>query len=168
MNKLVSDTLETALNERIKVEMDSAQIYFAMGTWCRYNGFNNVADFFFTHGNEELTHGKKVIDYLDDKNCYAQIPNVTRPETTGYSNIRALFEISFRHEQDVTKSYNDLATLALKETDHDVYRFAQSVLAEQVEELALYDNYLDKLDLLGDGAQAAYLFDESLNNIFWL
>lgn len=159
MNKLISDTLETALNARIKVEMDSAQIYFAMGSWCRYNGYNNVAKFFFTHGNEELSHGQKVIDYIDDKNCWAVIPDVTRPNTTGYTCIRELFEIAFKHEMDVTKSYNDLATMALKETDHDVYRFAQSVLAEQVEELAVFDNYLDKLDLLGDGPQACYLFD---------
>jgi len=159
MNKLISDTLETALNERIKIEFDSSFIYKAMGTWCRFNGFNNVAKFFFKHAEEEMAHGHKVIDYLDDKNCYACIPNASRPETTGYSNVRALFEMAFKHEQDVTKSYNDLATMALKETDHDVYRFAQSVLNEQVEELALYDNYLDKLDLLGDGPQAAYLFD---------
>lgn len=159
--KLISDTLESALNERIKVEQDSAQIYFAMGSWCRYNGFNNVAKFFFTHGNEELTHGQKVINYLDDKNCMAQIPMVTKPDISGYKSIRSIFEIAFEHEKDVTKSYNDLATMALKETDHDVYRFAQEVLKEQVEELAVFDNYLDYLDLLGNGPQAAYLFDES-------
>jgi len=161
MDKLISDTLEAALNIRTKAEFDSAFIYKAMGSWCRFNGFNNVAKFFFTHADEEMTHGHKVINYLDDKNCWAVIPDASKPDTSGFKSIRALFEISFRHEQDVTKSYNDLATMALKEADHDVYRFAQSVLSEQVEELALYDNYLDKLDLLGDGAQAAYLFDES-------
>jgi len=159
MIKLVSDTLESALNERIKTEMDSAQIYYAMGSWCRYNGFNNVADFFFKHGDEEQTHGKKVIDYLDDKNCMAKIPTVTMPDISGYTNIKAVFDIAFKHEMDVTKSYNDLATAALKEVDHDVYRFAQSVLNEQVEELATFDNIIDKLELLGDGPQAAYLFD---------
>jgi len=161
MDKLISDTLEAALNIRTKAEFDSAFIYKAMGSWCRFNGFNNVAKFFFTHADEEMTHGHKVINYLDDKNCWAVIPDASKPDTSQFKSIRALFEISFRHEQDVTKSYNDLATMALKEADHDVYRFAQSVLNEQVEELALYDNYLDMLDLLGDGAQAAYLFDHS-------
>jgi len=161
MDRLINETLETALNLRTKQEFDSAFIYKAMGSWCRFNGFNNVAKFFFKHAKEEMAHGHKVINYLDDKNCWAIIPDVTKPDTSGYKSIRALFEIAFRHEQDVTKSYNDLATLALKETDHDVYRFAQSVLNEQVEELALYDNYLDMLDLLGDGPQAAYLFDHS-------
>jgi len=164
MIKLVSDTLETALNLRIKQEFDSAFIYKAMGSWCRYNGFNNVAKFFFAHAEEEMTHGHKVVDYLDDKNCLAVIPDVTKPDISGYKDIRTIFEIAFKHELEVTKSYNDLATAALKETDHDVYRFAQSVLAEQLEENALYDNYLDKLDLLGDGPQAAYLFDHDFDD----
>ena len=162
--KLISDTLEAALNIRTKLEFDSSFIYKSMGSWCRYNGYNNVAKFFFTHAGEEMEHGHKVINYLDDKNCLAIIPDVTRPNTTGYTCIRELFEIAFKHELEVTKSYNDLATMALKETDHDVYRFAQSVLAEQLEENALYDNYLDKLDLLGDGPQAAYLFDHDFDD----
>lgn len=162
--KLISDTLEAALNVRTKEEFDSAFIYKAMGSWCRFNGFNNVATFFFKHAEEEMTHGHKVINYLDDKNCWAIIPEVTKPDVSGYKNIREIFEIAFKHEMDVTKSYNDLATMALKEVDHDVYRFAQSVLNEQVEELALYDNYLDKLDLLGEGAQAAYLFDHDFEH----
>lgn len=159
MDKLISDALESAVNERIKIEMDSAQIYKAMGSWCRYNGYNNVAKFFFEHADEELTHAQKVINYLDDKNCMAQIPAVAQPNIGGYKDIRALFEISFKHETTVTKSYNDLATMALKETDHEVYAFAQSMLVEQREEMSLYDDYLDKLDLLGDGPQACYLFD---------
>jgi len=159
--KLISDILETELNSRIKVEMDSAQIYKAMGSWCRFNGFNNVAKFFFEHADEELTHSKKVVDYLDDKNCLAIIPVINKPNTSGYTDIMSLFTIAFKHEMDVTKSYNELASVALKNLDHDVYRFAQSVLAEQVEELAVFDNYIDKLELLGNGEQADFLFDES-------
>ena len=162
--KLISDTLETALNINIKAEFDSAFIYKAMGSWCRYNGFNNVAKFFFKHAKEELHHGQWIINYLDDKNCWATIPDVTKPDVSGYKNIRTVFEIAFAHELAVTKRYNDLATMALKETDHDAYEFAQKFLVEQREENALYDNYLDKLDLLGDGPQAAYLFDHDFDN----
>lgn len=159
MDKLISETLEAALNLRTKQEFDSAFIYKAMGSWCRYNGYNNVAKFFFTHAEEELTHAQKVINYLDDKNCMALIPAVTQPDISKYADVRAIFEISFKHETEVTKSYNDLATMAIKEGDHEVYAFAQSVLVEQREEMSLYNNYLDILDLLGDGEQACYLFD---------
>ena len=162
--KLISDTLEAALNIRTKQEFDSAFIYKAMGSWCRYNGFNNVAEFFFKHADEEMQHGHKVINYLDDKNCWAVIPDVTRPNTTGYTCIRELFVISFKHEQDVTKSYNDLATMALKETDHDVYRFAQSVLAEQVEELKKYDNILDIIDLNENNPNLNYILEHEAEN----
>lgn len=164
MDRLISETLENALNERIKVEMDSAQIYYAMGSWCRFYGFNNVAKFFFTHGDEEQTHGKKVIDYLDDKNCMAKIPTVTQPDISGYKDMRTIFDIAFKHEMDVTKSYNDLATTALKETDHDVYRFAQSVLAEQVEELKKYRDVLDILDLNEGNPNLNYIMEHEAEN----
>jgi ferritin len=161
--KLISEILDKEVQKRIKVEFDSASIYYAMGSWCRYNGYNNVAKFFFTHGDEEKTHAQKVIDYLDDKNCMAIIPLISKPDVTEYSNIKTLFEIAMSHEMDVTKSYNELASLALKENDHEVYEFSQGVLSEQREELATFDNYLDKLELLENGPQADYLFDHDFS-----
>lgn len=157
--KLISDTLETQLNERIPVELNSMNIYYAMGSWCRYEGYNNVAEFFFKHGDEEKTHGQKVIDYLDDKNCLAVIPTIAKPDTSGYKNIKAVFDIAMKHEMDVTKSYNDLAMAALKEGDHDVYRFAQSVLNEQVEENKKFSNIIDIIDLNYDNPNLNYILE---------
>ena len=162
--KLISDSLDAELNKRIKVELDSAQIYKAMGSWCRYSGFNNVAKFFFKHAAEEIDHSQKVIDYIDDKNCIAVIPQVDKPDTSGYSDIKVIFDIAMKHEMSVTKSYNDLATSAIKEGDHDVYRFAQTVLNEQVEELKKFRDILDIIDLNSDNPNLNYILEHEAEN----
>lgn len=164
MDKLVSDILESRLQLHIKGEFDSAQIYDAMGSWCRYEGYKNVATFFFKHAVEERDHAKLVIDMIDDKNCMAIIPEVTKPDISGYKNIKSVFQIAYEHEKLVTKMYNDTALAALKEGNFDVYGFALEFLKEQREEIQVFRDYLDKLELLGDGPQAAYLFDHDFDD----
>lgn len=161
MNKLVSEQIESRLNQHTKWEKESAEIYESMGTWCRFNGFNNVATFFFKHADEERAHGRKIVDYLDEKECLAVIPALKMPDTSGYKSMRRIFEQAYEHEMFVTNTYKELATMAIKEGDHDTYGFALMFLAEQREEMDLYSTYIDELDLLGDGPQAAYLFDSS-------
>ena len=161
MNKLVSTQIEQRLNQHTKWEKESAEIYESMATWCRFNGFNNVATFFFKHADEERCHGRKIVNYLDEKECLAVIPALEQPDTSGYKSMRAVFQSAYNHEIFVTNTYKELATMALKEGDHDTYGFALMFLSEQREEIDLYSTYLDKLDLLVDGPQAAYLFDES-------
>lgn len=164
MNKLVSTQIEQRLNQHTKWEKESAEIYESMATWCRFNGFNNVAKFFFKHADEERGHGRKIVNYLDEKECLAVIPALEQPDTSGYKSMRSLFEQAYEHEMFVTNTYKELATMALKEGDHDTYGFALMFLAEQREEIDLYSGYLDKLDLLQDGPQSAYLFDHDFDN----
>lgn len=161
MDKLVSEQIEARLNQHIKWEKESAEIYDTMATWCRFQGFNNVANFFFKHAGEERGHAKLIIDYLDEKECMAVIPQLDKPKTDTFKTIRTVFEEAYAHELFVTNTYKELATMSLKETDHDTYGFAIQFLKEQREEVDLYSTYIDKLDLLGDGPQAAFLFDHA-------
>lgn len=160
MKKLVSEQIESRLNQHTKWEKESAEIYEAMATWCRFNGFNNVATFFFKHADEERAHGRKIVDYLDEKECLAVIPALAMPETSGYKTMRKVFDLAYDHEIFVTNTYKELATMASKEPDHDTYSLALFFLKEQREELDVFSTIIDKLDLLGDGPQAAYLFDK--------
>ena len=159
MNKLVSTQIEQRLNQHTKWEKESAEIYESMATWCRFYSYNNVAKFFFKHAKEERGHAKLIIDFLDEKECMAIIPELSKPDTSNFKTMKSVFESAYNHEIFVTNTYKELATMALKEGDHDTYGFALTFLSEQREELNLYSEYLDKLQLLGDGAQAAYLFD---------
>lgn len=163
MDKLVSEQIESRLNLHIKWEKESAEIYDAMATWCRFYGYNNVAKFFFKHAKEERGHAKLIIDYLDEKECMAIIPQLDKPSIEGFKSIKTVFNEAYNHELFVTNTYKELATMALKEGDHDTYGFALQFLKEQREEVDLYSTYIDKIDLLGDGAQAAYLFDHDFD-----
>jgi len=161
MDKLVSEQIESRLNQHIKWEKESAEIYDAMATWCRFYGYNNVAEFFFKHGEEERSHAKLIINFMDEKECMAIIPQLDKPSIENFKSMKSVFNEAYKHELFVTNTYKELAGMSLKEADHDTYGLAIQFLKEQREEISVFSTIIDKLDLLGDGAQAAYLFDES-------
>jgi len=161
MDKLVSEQIEARLNQHIKWEKESAEIYDAMATWCRFYGFNNVAEFFFKHGEEERSHARLIINFMDEKECMAIIPQLDKPSIENFKSMKTVFNEAYKHELFVTGTYKELATMSLKEADHDTYGLAIQFLKEQREEVDRFSTIIDKLDLLGDGAQAAYLFDHS-------
>lgn len=50
---MLSEKLEKALNEQIKIEGDSSQIYLEMASWAEIQGFEGIATFMFAQSDEE-------------------------------------------------------------------------------------------------------------------
>ena len=153
--------VETVIQQGIKIEQDSAQIYEAMGTYLDSIYFPNTAHWFKTHAGEERKHSNWVIKFLEDKNVMAQMPEIAKPEC-GWKCLRDVLKGAYEHEEHVTNFWNKAATEALKYADHDSYQFCLYMLKEQREELELFSGLIDLYNLSKNGP--LLIFDQHVQH----
>ncbi len=160
---MLSKAIEKGLNEQVKLEGDSSQIYLAMASWAENQGFEGIATFMYAQSDEERMHMLKLIKYINQRGGEALIPSVEQPKLD-HSSFKTLFSQLFEHEVFVSKSINDLVHISLEERDYATHNFLQWYVAEQIEEEATARTILDKINLIGDDKGGLYLFDNDIKN----
>lgn len=159
---MLSKTMQKALNEQIKIEAESSQVYLAMASWAEIQpGIDNVTAFFYQHSDEEREHMLKLIHFVNDRGGFATIPQLSEPVLT-YPSVSHAFKALLEHELYVSASINNLVDIALQEKDYATHNFLQWYVAEQIEEEALARTLNDKLELIGDDKGGMYLFDKDI------
>lgn len=161
---MLNKKIETALNKQVHMEGESSQFYLAMASWSENNGYNGVANFFYTHSDEERMHMLKLVKYINERGGKANIAALPAPNTTGFKSLDVLFLNLLKHEVAVSAEINNLVEICLKEKDYTTHNFLQWYVAEQIEEEALARNMMDKLKLIGNDKGGLYLFDRDLAN----
>ena len=165
MIQLINKTLADNMQLHIKWEQDSAQIYYAMGSWCAQKGYLNSAKYFNKHGDEELVHWRRVITFIEDKDVLAIIPMVDKPDGSKWVTIGDLIDAAMEHEKFITDGYSATATLALKNADHDCYGFALEFLKEQREEHVVFNDLYYKWKALDNCPGVCFFFDEYIGEL---
>lgn len=158
---MVSDIIEKALNEQIRIEAESSQIYLAMASWAENQGFEGVASFMYAHSDEERMHMLKMVKFVNERGGHAQISDLAKPPVS-FGSFKEMFKSLFDHEVMVSQKINDLVGITLSERDYATHNFLQWYVAEQIEEEALARNILDKINLIGDDKGGLYLFDNDV------
>jgi ferritin len=158
---MITKKMEKALNEQINKEMYTSNLYLSMCSYFLDKDLDGIANFFRVQSQEELFHAQKQFDYIHDAGGKATISALDAPPTNFKSTIE-VFQKTLAHEQLVSKSINNLAKLAMQESDFATYAFLQWFLTEQVEEEATVNNLLSKLKMIGDNTSALYLLNTEL------
>jgi ferritin len=148
------------LNKQIFNEFQSAQIYFGMSSCTDGRGLSNFGKLFLKYGHEEMTHMKKIHEYLMDKNCKPVIPSLPEVKQE-YIDLRDLLTAALKHEIQVTSNWNNIAEIALKSSDHTTYGFAKWFLDEQISE----ENKFRKLLQYLDQGMPVYYLEDNLERI---
>ena len=162
---MLSNTIQDALNEQIKIEGQSSQVYLAMASWAEIQpGIDNITSFFYRHSDEERMHMLKLIHFVNERGGFAVIPSLEQPPLT-FPSIRHAFKALLDHEIMVSESINRLVDIALSEKDYATHNFLQWYVAEQIEEEALARTMNEKLELIGDEKSGLYLFDRDILNV---
>ncbi len=160
---MLSDVMQSALNEQIKVEAESSQIYLAMASWAEVKGFEGIAMFMFKQSDEERQHMLKLVKYVNQRGGHALISALDEPRLD-YTSFKKLFTQLYNHEVKVSECINILVDIALSEKDYATHNFLQWYVSEQIEEEASAKLILDKIDLIGDDKGGLYLFDNDMKN----
>lgn len=159
---MLSKKIQAILNEQIRIEAESSQIYLAMASWAEIQpGIDNVTAFFYQHSEEERQHMLKLIHFVNERGGFATVPALPQPQLT-FPSIKHAFESLLKHEIFVSESINKCIDEALQEKDYATHNFLQWYVAEQIEEEALARAMNDKLELIGDDKSGMYMFDRDI------
>jgi ferritin len=161
---MLSKNIEVALNNQIRIEAESSQIYLSMACWAEVNGLEGIAQFMYAQSDEERTHMLKLIKYVNERGGHAQITDLKAPKTT-YDAFQGMFEELYKHEIFVSNSINELVHITFAEKDYATHNFLQWYVAEQIEEEATAKSILDKINLIGDDKGGLYLFDRDIQQV---
>ncbi|MGR7812923.1 ferritin [Lacinutrix undariae] len=158
---MLSKKIEEALNNQIRIEAESSQIYLAMACWAEVKGLEGVAGFMYSQSDEERDHMLKLIKFVNERGGHAQISELKAPNIT-FESFKEMFEKLFDHEVFVSESINELVHISLQEKDYATHNFLQWYVSEQIEEEAVARNILDKINLIGNDKGGLYLFDRDI------
>lgn len=161
---MLKKKIESALNNQIKIEAESSQIYLAMASWAETEGLGGTAQFLYRHSDEERVHMLKLVQYVNERGGKALIPKLAQPDNE-YKTLSNLFQTLLDHEVMVSAEINNLVEICLKEKDYTTHNFMQWYVAEQIEEEALARTIMDKLNMIGNDKGGLYLFDRDIENI---
>lgn len=158
---MVSNKLETAINEQINAEFWSAYLYLSMSVHFANKGLPGFANWFKVQFQEEQDHAMKLINYLIAKGNKITLKPIEEV-TTSWDSLLAAFEDTLAHERMVTGMINNLVRLARSEDDYATENILQWFVTEQVEEEETAQEMIDSLKLIGDNGFGVYTMDKEL------
>ena len=161
---MLTEKMEKALNDQIRVEAESSQVYLSMASWAEVKGLEGIAQFMYKHSDEERMHMLKLVKYVNERGGHAHITDLNAPKTE-FGSFQKMFQELYEHEIFVSQSINELVHVALQEKDYATHNFLQWYVAEQIEEEALARTILDKINLIGNDKGGLYLFDRDVQQI---
>lgn len=158
---MLSNNIEQHLQDQVKKEASSSQIYLAMVCWADTKDFEGAAEFLYAHSDEEREHMLKLVKFLNERGSQATVPALDAPKKD-FDNLMEVFQSILEHEIIVTASINSIITACLQENDHLTNNFMQWYISEQMEEEQLAQAIIGKLEMIGGDTSSLYLFDKEL------
>jgi len=157
----MDEKMQEALNKQLNAEIYSAYLYLSMSAYFQSVNLDGFANWMRVQWQEELAHGLKFYDYVNERGGRVVLQTVEAPPSE-WDSALAVFEDTYRHEQKVTGMINKLVDLAVETRDHATNNFLQWFVSEQVEEEASADEVVQKLKLVGDDPSGLFMIDREL------
>lgn len=158
---MLSETLQQAINDQIKSEMDSAYLYLAMSAYLEGIHLPGGARWMRVQSREETSHAMKLFDYVLDRGGRVVLQAIEQPPAT-FASMLDVFQQALGHERKVTGMIHRLYDLATKERDYATQVMLQWFITEQVEEEKSAGDIVEQLKVIGDQPAALLFFDKQL------
>ncbi|MCC7019223.1 MAG: ferritin [Ardenticatenales bacterium] len=148
--KLISSTLEAALNAQIGREFGASLEYVSIASYFDRSSLPQLADFFYRQADEEKMHAMKFVHFVNDSGGEVAIPAIPAARHAFVSAEDAV-NAALAWEHAVTGHINDLMGTALDERNFIAQQFLQWFVAEQLEEVASIGELLATVERAGEG-----------------
>jgi ferritin len=158
---MISKRLQDAFNEQINKELYSEYLYLSMAAYFDSISLPGCANFMKVQVQEERFHAMKMYDFLNERGGRVELEAIKKPQVEFKSPLE-VFEMSYKHEQYVSKSINELMDMAISENDHAAKSFLNWFVDEQVEEEDSMDSSVNKLKLIGGKGHGLLMIDNEL------
>src|SRR5687768_3902395 len=127
--------IETAFNEQIRNELQSAYLYLAMAADCDGQSLPGCASWLRSQWQEEIAHAMRFYDFIVSRDGTVQLRALDAPSVS-FGSPLAVFERALENERKVTETINTLYELVQKERDFASQPLLDWFVSEQVEEEA--------------------------------
>ncbi len=158
---MLSDKLQSALNEQIKHEFYSAYLYLAMSAHFENKSLPGFAKWMRKQAEEEMEHAMKIYDFIHDCGSTVTLQAIEQPPADFGTPLEA-FQQALEHEQFITGRINKLYKLALEENDYPTQVMLQWFIEEQVEEEKTASEIVEQLKLTANHGPAILMMDQRL------
>lgn len=149
------------MNEQIQKEFYSAYIYLSMAAYFEARGLSGLSHWMKKQAKEELEHGMKFFDFLNDRGAWVILGEIGKPPAD-FASIRDVFEKTLEHEKEVTASINNIYAAAQKVEDTAAQVFLNWFVNEQVEEEKAPAEILAKLKFIKEDSAGVIMLDKEL------
>ena len=158
---MISDSINTIINEQINKEFYSGYLYLSMSAHLRELGLFGFANWTKVQAKEEVEHGLKLFDYLIERNSFVTLKQIKTPEFE-FNGILSIFNHIYEHEKSITASVMLIAKAAEDECDRTTLSFIDWFINEQIEEEQNVKDIIKRLELFGDNHASLFLMDKEL------
>ena len=145
---MLSQKLHNEMNDQIKYEMFSANLYLAMAAYAAEQQLEGVANWFLKQAAEENQHAMKFFGFINEMGGRVTLQALEQPKGD-FASVEELFAYGLEHEKFVTGRIHLLMNIAVEERDHNAIGFLQWFVNEQREEENSFDSILHKLRRFG-------------------
>jgi ferritin len=142
-NKLEQKVVD-ALLPLLTSEYDAFYHYRALANWCKNVGYEKAAEFFAKESDDELTHAKKIEQYLVDWNVTPDLPKIFEPKLE-YETLLDGIQSSYKMEYDLYEQYEKVGEKMFT-ADLCTFGLIQEFLKIQLSAVAEYSDKLNMLD----------------------
>jgi ferritin len=160
---MLSKSLQDAINEQMKHEIESAYLYLAMSAYCESINLPGTAAWLRVQWQEELSHAMKLFTYVHDRGGRVVLKAVDQPPVD-YASPYEIFKQVLAHEQKVTGMINKLYEAAIRENDYATQVELQWFIKEQVEEEKNATDILRLFEMVGDSGISLMMLDRQLGS----
>lgn len=160
---MLSQGIQDAINDQIHHEFHSAYVYLSMSAYLEAANFIGFAKWMRMQAQEEVKHGMKLFDYVNDRNGRVTLKTLEQPPVQ-FKSALDVFEHALEHEKKVTGLIHTLYELAKKENDYATQVALQWFINEQVEEESTATKVVDRLKIAGNDGAALLMLDNEMGN----
>jgi ferritin len=147
---LISERMNTALNEQIGNEFCASLEYVAIAAYFATESLPELAAHFYRQAEEERAHAMRFVHYLVAAGGSVEIPALPAVQSR-FKTAEAAVQRALAGETTVTQQINALVNLAIQETDHITHNVLQWFVTEQLEELTSTETLLKIIRRAGEG-----------------
>ena len=135
-NKILSDKVESKINELIGEELKAMYAYSAIANWCQNNGYLKAYTFFLGESDDEKKHSEIWQKYVLDLGCVPDLMEIDTPDSD-FNSLSDVIYFAFDMETALGKMYSDFASELISK-DAMTFTKTQEFINIQIESIGFY------------------------------
>lgn len=158
---MISNKIESALNEQINAELWSGYLYLSMSLNAARNGLPGLSHWMYVQWHEEQDHARMLQLYMLSQNCSVELTSIASVPTD-WDDAREMLSEALLHEQEVTSMINELMSMAADERDYATMNRLRWFVDEQIEEEENLRELIASLQMVGECSTGEYVIDQQM------